>query len=377
VLLAGVLLAAVNFRPAITSVPPLLPSIAADTGLGYAGLGLLTTIPALCMGAFAIASPRVRGALGALGGLRAAALLIGLAAALRYLGESPGLLLVSAFAAGMGIAVGQVLVPVVIKEHFAGRIGFVTGLFSTTMNVGATLGAATAVPFATLTGSWQSALAIWWIPAAFAAVCLSVPAIRSFETRTQAVRIATAWKDRHVWLSGLLVGLSSILYYSGVAWLAPRYMDLGWSSERAGYLLSICLAAQIAASLVIPAVSQRGADRRPWLAGAILLHVVPFASVAIVPMAAPWVSAVALGLGFGALFPLVLTVPIDYARDAGEVTAIMSVALGIGYTLAALGPLAVGLVRDSLGSYDAAFLGLVLVAALMLVLVMRLRPRGE
>ncbi|MGH3388620.1 MAG: CynX/NimT family MFS transporter, partial [Actinomadura sp.] len=63
--LAGLILLTVNLRAAITSVSPLLDDLQQRFGLPSAAMGVLTTLPVLCLGAFALLAPPLARRLGA------------------------------------------------------------------------------------------------------------------------------------------------------------------------------------------------------------------------------------------------------------------------------------------------------------------------
>jgi CP family cyanate transporter-like MFS transporter len=170
-LLVGLLLVALNLRPAISSVPPVLETIRQDLGLGRAFLGLLTTIPVLCMSVFALVAPKVGERLGAERAVLWSVVLVGVAVAGRLAAGQPGVLFVTTLVAGVGIAVAQSLLPAVVKGWFPDRAALVTGLYTVGITGGLALAALATVPIERLLGGfWPGALAAWSLLAAVAAV---------------------------------------------------------------------------------------------------------------------------------------------------------------------------------------------------------------
>src|ERR671932_2140761 len=170
-LLVALFLVASNLRPAFTSVSPLLETIGQDLGLGRAALGLLTTIPVLCMSVFALTAARITERIGAERGVLWSVVLIGVATAARLAGEQVVALFASTFLVGVGIAVAQSQLPTIVKAHFPQRVALVTGLYTLGINAGAALAAeATALLKSLLEGFWPGALAFWSLLAVIAVV---------------------------------------------------------------------------------------------------------------------------------------------------------------------------------------------------------------
>src|SRR5215212_513478 len=202
-LLVGLLLVALNLRPAISSVPPLLETIRQDIGLGRAYLGLLTTIPVLCMSALALVAEKIRGRIGAERAVLWSVVLIGVAVAGRLAAGQPGALFVTTFGAGVGIAIAQSLLPAIVKGWFPDRAALVTGLYTVGITGGLALAALATVPIErVLRGFWPGALAAWsllsvvavifWLPLASQARSSPRPA-RSHELMRLPWRSGRAW----------------------------------------------------------------------------------------------------------------------------------------------------------------------------------------
>jgi CP family cyanate transporter-like MFS transporter len=182
------------------------------------------------------------------------------------------------------------------------------------------------------------------------------------------------WSDRGAWTLAAFFSLDNVLYFSQITWLAPAYVDLGWTAERAGFLLTLFIVAQLTGSLVISAVADRWEDRRPWLGLTIGLNAVGLVGIVRYPLVSPWAWAFLAGLGLGGLFALILTLPVDLAANATVADRLTPMMLGVGYIVGSFGPLVIGWSRDELGSYAPAFVGLIGLAVLMLVMTPWFRP---
>ena len=302
-LLVGLFLVALNLRPAISSVPPVLETIRQDLGLGRAFLGLLTTIPVLCMSALALVAPMISRRIGAERAVLWSIVLIGLAVAGRLAAGQSGVLFVTTFVAGVGIAVAQSLLPAVVKRWFPDQAALVTGLYT----VGITGGLALAtVPIErTIGGFWPGALAVWSLLAVVAAVFwLPIASqARSAPRREGAHEQAhLPWRSGQAWSVALFFGAESYLFFSSLTWVAPLYVDQGLDEGRAGLLLAVFALVRVPSAFLFPALADRSGDRRPWLALTLILATLGFCAMGIVPLATPWAPlawVVVLGLGVG------------------------------------------------------------------------------
>ena len=380
-LLVSLLLVALNLRPALSSVPPLLETIRQDLGLGRAYLGLLTTIPVLCMSIFALVAPKVSGRIGAERAVLWSVVLIGVAVAGRLGAGQPGVLFGTTLVAGVGIAVAQSLLPAVVKGWFPERAALVTGLYTVGITGGLALAALATVPIERTLGEfWPGALAAWSLLAAVAAVFWLPLASRArTESRSEGAYEQTRlpWRSERAWSVALFFGAESCLFFSSLTWIAPLYVDQGLGEGRAGVLLAVFALVRVPSAFVFPALADRSKDRRPWLALTLILATFGFCATGLVPLLtpwAPWAWVVVLGLGVGGLFPLALTLPIDYSADADEAGRLTAMTFFIGYVVAAVGPVAVGALRDATGGYAVPFAVLATLSLGMLAVSPRFRP---
>ena len=358
---------AVNLRPAVASVPPLIDAITADLRLSGPAAGLLTTLPVLCMGLFAPVAPVGARRLGAPMVLAAAVALIAVGSAIRGVG-AVGLYAGSAVA-GIGIAVAGTLLPGLVKARFPDQVGPVTGLYTAGLIGGALLAAGATEPLASAGGvGWPGALALWALPAVAAlgvwlAVTRPVPA-----TTPPDARVGLPWRDRTAWLATGFMGGQSLLFYATLAWLAACYTSLGVDATTAGLLLAVFSATQLVSALGLPLLAHRGGRLGPWIAVSVGLCVAGLVLVALVPLVSPWLWATILGLGMGGQFALALTLVAQIAPTPAAAPSYSGLAFLVGYLLAALGPVAAGGLRDLSGGYRAPFLVLAGVGLAVLAL---------
>jgi len=371
--LLAIALVAANLRPVITSVPPLVDSLARSVGLSAVGTGLLTTLPVVCMGLFAPVAALASRRFGEATVLAAAVAVIALGAAARALGGVAGLF-AGTLTAGIGIAVAGALLPSLVRRRMPDRVGPVTGFYTAALIGGALVGAGGTEPLrAALGWSAQGVLAVWAVPALLAlTMWLALPpGDQPIPTRRPPTGLP--WRSGAAWLGTLFMGAQSLLFYATLAWLAATYTALGMSAHRAGLLLAVFSAAQIITALAMPAMAHRTHDVRPWIAVSVSLTVVALALVAVVPVgllgkAAPWAWATVLGLGMGGNFSLALTVVTESAPTPEAAPAYAGMAFFVGYLVAAPGPVAAGALREATGGFTAVFLTLAALGVVTLAL---------
>jgi CP family cyanate transporter-like MFS transporter len=374
-LLAALFLAALALRPQLVGPGPLIPEIGDDLGLSHAVSGLLATIPVLCMGVFALPAGLVAARLGTrasialcLGGIAAFGLL-------RAAAPSSALVLALTLPIGIGMGVAGALMPVAVKEHFSHRPAFASGVYTTGINLGAALSSGVAVPLSASFGGWRVALAAF--SAATLVTCVGWHALtRGSGARPAGVLLRPPrlpWRRPVVWALVLYFGLQSIIYYGLVSWMADAFQERGWSPGAAGALLAILTFASLPAGLVVPWLADRHGSRRQWLVLVSAMLAVATVGIAAFP-GGGYAWALLAGTGVGALFPLILTMPLDVAHAPRDVGAVAAIMLGGGYGIAAIAPIGLGAVRDATGSFDASLWVLVAVAAAMMGACIPLSP---
>ncbi len=352
VLGASLLLIALNLRVLFASLSALLPEIMRGTGVGPATASLITTLPVLCLGVFSFPVARLAARFGAERVVLAALMAIAAGTALRGFATLP-MLLSGGILAGAGIAFGNVLLPGLVKRDFPDRIAPMTGLYSMALSGGAALAAGLTVPIARATGSWAVGLAGWALPA-LGVAALWAPQVFDAKTPRPAMGAGATkalWRDSLAWQVSFFMGLQSALAYCVFGWLAPILRDRGLDAADAGYVLSISVVGQMIGCLLSPTLAVRGRDQR---ALSVVLYVVVLAGISgcfYAPLGTTWAWAALLGLGQGGLLGVALTIILLRAPNAAVAARLSGMAQGVGYTLAAGGPLLVGLMRQAFGSF--------------------------
>lgn len=367
-LIAGILMIATTLRVTFTGAAPLLETIRADYGLSTAQTGLLTTLPLL---AFALVSPLAAGIARRLGmerSLFAAMLLICAGIALRSL-PSAALLFAGTAIIGCGIALGNVLLPGLIKRDFSQHVARLTGAYSLTMGAAAALGSTLVVPLALYGFGWRGALLMLML-FPLLAFLIWLPQWRT--TRSANLSSSRALHERGIWRSPLawqvtlFLGLNSLIYYVIIGWLPTILISHGYSEAQAGSLHGLLQLATAAPGLAIPLILHRFNDQR-WIAALVsLLCAAGAAGLWFVPgQAVIW--TLLFGFGSGATMILGLTFIGLRASSAHQAAALSGMAQSVGYLLAACGPPVMGKLHDASGSWYLPLSGVTVLAIVMAI----------
>ncbi|WP_205836819.1 MFS transporter [Neorhizobium alkalisoli] len=373
--IVAVVAVALNLRPALAAIGPVLDRIEAASGLTSTGTGLLTTLPVFLMGLGALAGSSLQRGIGERRGIALGAGIIALACIARLFWFSSVGLLASAAVSGIGIAAVQALMPGFIKRVFPLDAGRIMGLYSTGIMGGATLAAASAAGLSRHLG-WETMLGLWGVPALLAVVVwhVSPPSEAHGEGAVSSVNAAPLWRSGRAWLLLFFFGVGTGAYTLVLAWLPPFYVELGRSEDTAGYLLAGLTLMEVVAGLVVSAVINRFPDRRGPLAAALFAILGGLVCLVTMPLALAFPAMLLLGLGIGALFPLSLIVTLDHAEGpvrAGQLTAFVQ---GGGYIIASIMPFAAGWLRSHSDNLSQAWVMMAVGIVLLLLLSLRFSP---
>lgn len=363
----GIVGSAFCLRLVFASLSVRLPEVALATGLALWQVGLLTTLPVLCLGVFAPLAPRLAQLWGAERSLLGALVLIALGTACRALGPVWALFSFSILT-GAAIAVANVLLPALVKRDFQDRSAWLTGAYVTAISGGAALAAAVTIPVeAALGGGWRMGLAIWAAPVVV--VCLVwLPLARRGAPVAQAdaAPVPGLWRHPLAWSLAFFMGFQSALAFCVIGWLAPILRARGLDAETAGLVLSVLILVQLATSLTIPAAAARRPDQRVLALVLSLTATGALLGLLLAPLSGVWVWAVVQGLAQGGLFSLALTLVLLRSADSDVASQLSGMAQGVGYVPAALSPLGVGLLRQWTGGFEGVA-GLVIIIGVGLV----------
>ncbi len=350
-LVLGIVLLAANLRPALTGLTPLISQIRADTGISYGVAGLLTALPLLAMGMLSPIAPWLARRFGMERVLLASMLVLAAGILLRSAGAIATLFLGTAVL-GAAIAVGNVLLPGLVKREFPERVGLMTSVYSTALGISAALAAGVSVPVAQLTGmGWRGSLALWALPALLAAIAWVPQARRSDLPENASSRtphgVSGLWRSALAWQVTLFMGLQSLAYYVTLTWLPEILREEGMSAARAGWMLALAQAVGIVSMFFAPVIAGRWPSQRAVVAAAVALSGAGTLGLLAAGSTASTLWVVLLGLGQGACFSLALTFFALRTPDSRHAAALSGMAQSFGYLLAAGGPSLFGVLRDA------------------------------
>lgn len=359
---ASLMLIAFNLRPLFASLSILLPEISADLGMSGATAGYLTTLPVLCMGIFAPLAPFLGQRIGAERTLLIVLVLLTCGTALRGYGGVDTLFIGSIIAGG-AIAVGNVLLPSLVKRDFAAHSALMTGLYTMTLCGGAAVAAAATLPLMQgFDGDWTLGMAIWAIPAALVALLWAPLSLKSSSTQVRKMLpVRGLRQDPLAWNVTFFMGLQSALAYCVLGWLAPILRERGVSGTEAGLIVSLSIMLQVVACLLVPLLASRWKDQRILSVALVALATLGLLGLLAGPLWSIWLWAVVQGIGQGGLFAVAMMFIVLRSPDSHVAGQLSSMAQTTGYILAAGGPLLVGILHDWSGSFGIAgwvFVGL-------------------
>ncbi|ARB26332.1 CynX/NimT family MFS transporter [Pseudomonas tolaasii] len=352
-LILGLVLVAMNLRPALSSLSPLLNDVSASLGLSAAKAGLLTTLPVMCLGLFAPLAPILARRFGAERVVLGILLTLAGGIILRSSFGEAGLF-VGSLIAGASIGIIGVLLPGIVKRDFAKQAGTMTGVYTMALCLGAALAAGATVPLSHAFGdSWNIGLGFWIVPAVVAAL-FWLPQVGQKQGAHQvAYKVKGLLRDPLAWQVTLYMGLQSSLAYIVFGWVPSILISRGLSATEAGLLLSGSIIVQLLSALTAPWLATRGKDQRLAIVVVMLLTLGGLFGCLFAPLDGLWGWAILLGLGQGGTFSLALTLIVLRSRDSHVAANLSGMAQGIGYTLASMGPLAVGVLHDWTGGWGA------------------------
>ncbi len=354
-MLLGIVFIAVNLRPTLSSIGPLIDFIKEDLKMSAAMLGLLTSLPLIAFAVLSTLTPIFTKRYGMAKTLLAAMGILTLGTVLRVTTGVTGLY-IGTLLIGISIAFGNVLIPALTKQNFPEKAGTVTSLYSGIMAIGASLAAGISVPLATdFNLGWRGSLGIWAVLSAIA-FFIWLPQIKLLPESKSKRSFIDAMKNMSgnwtVWQLSLFMGLQSMTFYDILAWLPTILINDGHTPAFSGWMLSLSQATGIIGSIVIPIWAGRRKDQR-----LIVLCLMVLEILALIGLLFPqfglvglWVSII--GFVLGGTFGLALLLLVLRASDTDTSAELSGFAQSVGYIIAAPGPFIAGFIFDVTGNWN-------------------------
>lgn len=362
VLIAIIMVAAV-LRSPVASIGPLLPEITQSLGLTPFAVSTLASAPVLCFGLGAFASPWLVSRMGVNHALLSVLSLLAIGLAMRMFLGFAGLL-VGTIAAGLSIAIANVLLPTVVRKNFPHKVSLVTGLYTTMLSISASVASGIAVLTSEQFGGWSAALAIWILPTLLA-VFLWMPQIRNQEPHVAQPSQAASEERRAVnrspiaWAIVAFFGLQSLSFYALLGWLPSSLISIGFSAVEAGIWLGFASGIGIPVGLIAATLFSKNKSLSWWAAGASLFTLAGYllltTSMATHSKDLIFFATILVGFGMSTTFPISLSLISSRASTHAQTTRLSAMSQGWGYLVAATGSFAFGFIANLTGSWFVSF----------------------
>lgn len=351
----GILFISFNLRAPITAVGSIVEMIQEEYALSNAVAGFITTLPLI---AFAVVSPFVAKISGSLGHART--MMMGLAFILvgevirSYTGA--GGLFIGTAIIGIGIAIGNVIIPAIIKLYFSEKVGIVTSIYTSGMCIFAAVGAGISVPLAKgMDLGWKNALASWFI-LTLITVLIWMPQVAKKQIKVSGMQKngskTCIWKSKLAWWVTLYMGTQSLLFYSLVAWLPTIVTSKGMSDSFAGSMALLFQLMAIPATLLIPTLCDKFNDQRILVivtciiyALGMLLFLLGQTQLVII------IAVICMAIGMGGSISLSIAFISLRSPTPARASELSGMSQSAGYLFAALGPIVTGLIFDIQSSW--------------------------
>jgi MFS transporter, CP family, cyanate transporter len=354
----AIVLTGLNLRTAVNSVGPVLEELQRGLHLSSSAAGLVTTMPVICFALIGFAGPPLSARFRDGHVLAGALVIMATGLVVRATAAAFGMFLLGTVLAMVGGALGNVLLPALVKKYFPHRTGLLVGAYSTALSFGGAAAAVAAAPIAGSLGAagWRWALGIWAVLAVVAAVpwlaVKAAPGARS--GAPSGVRLRAFARSPLALAVAVFFGLQSLEAYVIIGWSAQYLRDSGLSAAAAGLLLGVNSVVVIPLNAVVAPLTVRPRAQRPLLALFVVAYAIGWIGLWRAPLTLPWLWMILLAVGMGS-FAMVLALLGMRARTPESTAALSTVAQGWGYLLSGFGPLLVGVLHGLTGGYTGMF----------------------
>jgi CP family cyanate transporter-like MFS transporter len=364
------LLVGIALRPQFAGVAPLIPQMRAELNIPFALAGWLTAVPALFLGIMAFIGPAAARAIGARAAIGASLVLVLVFSIWRAAAADAAGVLAATFPIGVGIGLAGALIPGALGQLNRALYGSAMGVYALGLQIGAGGSVAIAVPLSLWLGGWRPALVVFAAPLLLALlVWLLAWRVTGGQERLGTETVLPRFSVVLV----LVFALQSIAYHSTATWLPVHLIEAGWSESGAGAVLGLLNGLAVVGTIGVALWCRTLRSRVGAIVAGGALLTLSCVLIAVNPVGAILWAGVA-GLAYGVLFPIAITLPLDYARDAREGLRLTAGTLGVGYLLSSGASTLTGGLRDVTGSFVPVFLLLALTGPALAVVALALRP---
>jgi CP family cyanate transporter-like MFS transporter len=364
-LILGIMLIAANLRASLTGLGPLVGAIRTSTHLSNSLTGMLTSFPLLAFAIFSPLAPKIARRLGMESTLMASLILLTAGIIVRSL-PSVTTLFLGTFIIGLAIAVGNVLLPSLVKRDFPTQVGPMTGAYSVSMNVFGALASGISFPLSDVAGlGWRGSLASWALLAGLAVICW-LPQLRYRHVAEVPGGGGSIWRSALAWQVTLFMGLQSFLFYINATWLPVILHERGMSITSAGWMLSAMQFVSLPISFIVPVLAARQTNQKGIVVVTVIFHLIGYVGLLFGNVELTWLWMICIGIAVGSSISLALAFFGLRTQDARQAAELSGMAQSIGYLLAAFGPILFGYLHDLTNTWFVSIMILVIVSVLLL-----------
>lgn len=365
----GIVLIASNLRSPLSSVGPVLTEISEKMTLDNLSAGLLTAIPLIVFASLSgvIGKISTKHKMEKLLGIALIFLTIGLF--LRVAGSVFSLFIGSALV-GLGICVGNVLMPGFIKQEFPNKVGLMTGVYSVAMNLTAALAAGFSITIGELTNlGWKGSLGIWTF-LSFLALLIWLPkwinSSKKSDVHQSEKRIGVnLYRSKQAWNISFFMGLQSLIYYCFTAWLPTVLIDYGMTKQDAGWVLSYLQLAMLPITFIGPIIATKMKNQKLLILFLAACMAIGLMLLVFFKLQFVYIAAVLFGISNGLAFSLAMLFFSIRTQNASTAVSLSGMSQSIGYFLAAFGPPIFGKLFDMSHHWQYSFYFLMVVVILL------------
>ena len=384
IILLGIILLGMILRTPITSVGAIIGPLKNLLEINNTVAGLITTIPLI---AFAIFSPfvaKISNKIGLEKTLYLAAIVTSIGLLLRFY-INTSVFFVTTFIIGVGLTVGNVLLPGLAKKYFPENLGVMTGFYAVVMNVSASVAAGISYPILSSNVGGEKfstglAVNIWLIVSILNIVIYAIITKNSKSERIEDKKSGGKGylRSLKMWSVMLSMGLQSALFYCSVSWFAEIMISKGFTPSEAGLLLSISQFAQFPSTFLVPVLAEKIKNKLIIPIFITLGYVASLIGMVYIQgnFALMIIYIVLFALAGGGSFSYVMYLFSAKSKNEEEAADISGLAQAGGYWLAAIFPPLLGYIRDVL-NWDVAIYILIVTASLLFITLLHSSSKGN